>query len=114
MATIVNIGGHGYLVAKAADAGAIVKALAGAMALDSCYVNNQKVWFPSKYEHCSEVSMQAVPDTRILNADPKDTPIDLADEGNEAAESKGTRAVVRRARRLNGRTQLLLGNGGGE
>lgn len=111
MANIVNIGGHGYLVAKASDAAAVVKALAGAVALEYTYIgDHHKVWFPTKYEHVGEVSMQTVPDSRILNADPKDVPIDLDDRA--AAATPTTRATQAARRRVNGRQQLLIENGG--
>lgn len=112
MPTILKIGWSHYVVRKASDAAAVVKALADAVSVDSSYVGTKTFFFPTKSEREREISMFTIPDSQIVESDPNDAPINLDDDPASPTNGKVSKPRPARLRWVNGHPQLMLGNGG--
>lgn len=101
MATILKIGYTHYLVRRASDAAAVVKALADAMEVDCSYVRHQRYFYPREDHSGGDIGMFTVPDKSVLPSKP--------DESIEMDSQ--VQPVPPAPLKINGRGPLLLKGG---
>ena len=111
MPTIIKIGYQEFLVKNASDAAAVVKALAGAVTLRSCYRYGNHYYWPESGSGRSEIGMLTILPRQLLAHEPADD--EALDIGGDQAASQGYAGAhnangVRPLKKVNGRRQLLL------
>jgi hypothetical protein len=111
MPTILKIGYHEFLIEKASDAAAVVKAMAGAIPVDSRHRRGKYTYFPAKNPDCREVGMKTIRTDQLYAADPGEVELD-GEPGDAAGAGAGNGARqhpdARPIRRLKD-VQRLLG-----
>jgi hypothetical protein len=111
MPTILKIGYQEFVVKRASDAAAVVKALADAVHVGCTYRDGQHYYWPETGGRMSEIGMHTVQPGQLLAKKPEED--EALDAGGDIAAGPGYAGAhnangLKPLKRINGKRQLLL------